>query len=156
MARVVVNYGKTLTELGRYVQRMRHPEPGLKRVGEYVKGLAQQAFKDQSDPTTGRRWAPLRPVTLELRRNKNNTSVKILRDAGHLFKSIHKIITGKTTVAVGSDKVYGSMHQYGGTTSPRSMIPGKRIPARPFLGFDKAGGKEISRIMKDYILKGKK
>ena len=156
MARVTVDATKAIRALRQYVQRMKVPEPGLKRVGEYVKGLSQQAFKDQSDPTTGQRWAPLRPVTLELRKNKDNASTKILRDDGHLLKSIHKIITGKTTVAVGSDKVYGSMHQYGGTTSSRSMIPGKKIPARPFLGFDRAGGKEISRIMKDYILEGRK
>jgi len=148
--------GNAIRELSRMTQRMRVPGPALKRVGTYVVGLSQQAFKDQADPTTHKGWAELRDVTLERRRNRDNSSVKILRDNGHLFKSIHHIITGKRTVAVGSDKVYSRMHQLGGTTSPRSMIPGKRIPARPFLGFDKQGGMEITAIVKRYIVKGKR
>jgi phage virion morphogenesis protein len=152
MAQVVVNFGRTLMELGRMTRRMGKPEPGLKRVGDYVKGLSQQAFKDQADPTTHERWSELSDVTIELRRNKSREGTEILRDAGHLLKSIHKIITGKNKVAIGSNKVYAAIHQFGGTTSSRSMIPGKKIPARPFLGFDKRGEKEIERIMKRWIL----
>ena len=148
--------GNAIKEVGRMLQRMRVPEPALKRVGQYVVGLSQQAFKDQSDPTTHSAWTPLRDVTLELRRNEDNNSVKILRDGGYLLKSIHHIITGKRSVAVGSDKVYSRIQHLGGTTSPRSMIPGKRIPARPFLGFDKQGGIEISTIVKRYVVEGRR
>ena len=149
----VVNYGKTLIELGRMARRMGKPEGGLKRVGQYVKGLSQQAFRGSKDPTTGDKWADLRPVTLELRKKgKGSGTPKILIDSSGLRKSIVAIITGRNKVAVGASKIYGAMHQFGGTTSSRSMIPGKRIPARPFLGFDKRGEKEIERIMKRWIL----
>jgi phage virion morphogenesis protein len=132
---------------------MGKPEGGLKRVGQYLKGLSQQAFRDGKDPTTGDDWAELRPVTLALRKKgKGSGTPKILIDSSGLRKSITSIITGRNKVAVGSPKVYGNMHQHGGITSSRSMIPGKRIPARPFLGFDKRGEKEISAIMKRWIL----
>jgi phage virion morphogenesis protein len=150
---VVVNYGRTLTELGRYWRRMDKPTGGLKRVGQYLKGLSQQAFRGGKDPTTGDAWAELRPVTIELRKKgKGSGTPQILVDSSGLRKSIVAIITGRNKVAVGASKVYGAMHQFGGVTSSRSMIPGKRIPARPFLGFDKKGGKEIERIMKRWIL----
>jgi phage virion morphogenesis protein len=152
MARVVVNYGKTLTELGRMAHRMGHPEGGLKRVGQYVKGLSQQSFKDSADPTTHERWDQLSDVTIELRRNKNREGTEILIDTSRLRKSISHFITGKRKVVVGTATKYGKIHQFGGITSPRSMIPNKKIPARPFLGFDRAGEKEIERIMKRWIL----
>ena len=153
MARVTVNAAKAISYLKGMVRRMQVPEPALKRVGQYVVGLSQQAFKDSRDPTTHGAWKPLSDVTKSLRRGSTE---QILVDVGTLRKSIHKLITGKNKVAVGTNKVYGAMHQYGGTTSPRSMIPNKKIPARPYLGIDKAGYSEIHNIVKRYMVEGKK
>jgi phage gpG-like protein len=43
------------------------------------------------------------------------------------------------------------MQQFGGTTSPRSMIPGKRIPARPFLGISDSDETMILKTVNDYF-----
>ena len=136
---VVVDATKTLMELKRYAQRMGKPDGGLKRVGQYVKGLSQQAFRDGSDPATGDAWKKLSPATLAMRRG---TTAQILVDTGRLRKSIVAIITGRKTVAVGTSAKYGAYHQFGT----------KHMPARPFLGFDKRGEKEIELIMKRWIL----
>ena len=155
MAKVTVNAAKAIKELGRMVRRMKVPEPALKRAGQYVVGLSQQAFQDSRDPTTHKRWKSLSDVTKEFRKGDGDAA-QILVDSSDLKNSIHKIITGRNKVAVGTNKVYGAMHQYGGTTSPRSMIPNKRIPARPYLGIDRAGYQEIHNIVKRYLVEGKK
>ncbi|QIJ05526.1 hypothetical protein [Shewanella chilikensis] len=36
--------------------------------------------------------------------------------------------------------------------SPKSMIPGKETPSRPFLGLSEEDEKEVFKIVKDYIL----
>jgi phage virion morphogenesis protein len=38
------------------------------------------------------------------------------------------------SVELGSNLIYAAMQQFGGITSPKSMIPNKEIPAREFLG----------------------
>jgi phage virion morphogenesis protein len=137
----VVNYGRTLVELGRMARRMEKPEGGLKRVGQYLKGLTQQAFRDGRDPTTGDAWAKLKPATLKQRR-KGGGRVQILVNTSVLRKSIVAIITGRNKVAVGTPQITGKFHMWGT----------KFMDARRFLGFDKRGEKEIPRIMKRWIL----
>ena len=153
---VTVNAGKAIRYLSGMGRRLSLPKPALKRVGEYVMGLSQQAFKDSENPATHKKWKALEDVTIELRKNKGREGTEILIDSSDLRDSVHKLITGKNKVAVGTNKVYGAMHQYGGTTSPRSMIPGKKIPARPYLGIDKPGFTEIHNIVKRYIVEGRK
>jgi phage virion morphogenesis protein len=152
----VVNYGRTLVELGRMARRMGKPEGGLKRVGQYVRGLSLQAFRESKDPNTGDPWWPLLPSTIKGRRGKR---AQILVDTSGLRRSIVAKITGRNRIAVGTSKKYGIYHQLGSSDTVTSSRSGGvnvgRLPARPFLGFDKRGEKEISRIMKDFIL-GKK
>lgn len=156
MAQIVVNSARTIRELGSVSGRLRDPKTALKRVGQYVIGIIQQSFDDEAEPTNHKPWKPLRDVTLALRtKGKGSGSPKILRDSGDLKKSIHQVITGKLSVMIGTNKVYGRMHQLGGITSPKSMIPNKRIPARPFLGIDKGGEREILAIIKRYIVENR-
>ena len=142
MAKVTVNAAKAIRELGKMGHRLRHPEGGLKRVGQYVKGLSQQAFRDGADPTTHRPWKNLSPATLKQRRG---TTAQILVDTSRLRKSIHSIMTGKKTVAIGTDVKYGKYHQFGT----------KHMSKRPFLGIDRAGETEIKGIIKRYIVEGR-
>jgi len=136
---VVVDYGRSLMELGRYAARMGKPAGGLKRVGEYLRGLTLQAFRESKDPTTGAAWAPLAPSTIKQRKGKR---AQILVDTSGLRRSIVSKITGRNKIAVGTAKKYGVFHQFG----TKNMVP------RPFLGFDKRGEKQIEEIMKRWIL----
>jgi len=54
-------------------------------------------------------------------------------ESGDLMESMVSLPSSDALV-FGTNKIYGAMHQFGGTTSPESMFPGKDIPARPFLG----------------------
>ncbi len=140
-SRVTVTAGKAIRELGKLGQRIKNPQPALKRVGRYVTELSKQAFRDGADPTTHDPWAALSPATIARRRG---SSAQILVDTGRLRKSIHSIITGKRSVAIGTNVKYGATHQFGRG----------RIPARPFLGIDARGEDQIVDIVTRYIATG--
>jgi phage gpG-like protein len=70
-----------------------------------------------------------------------------------LQSTINYQLNGTSAVHIGSPKVYAAMQQFGGTTSPRSMIPGKTIPARPFLGVSALDKANILDILGSYLSK---
>ena len=141
MAFIKTDISGAVRSLGRMELNLRDPRRALKRVGQYIKGLSQQSFRNQADPETHRPWKSLSPATIARRRGK---STQILVDTGRLRKSIHSLITGKTSVAVGTNVMYGRYHQFGT----------KHAPKRPFLGIDKAGQAEIVKIIKRGMLDG--
>ena len=47
----------------------------------------------------------------------------------------------------GLELVYAAIQQFGGTTSPKSMIPGREIPSRPFLGLSQEDEGEVMAIL---------
>lgn len=151
-AAVTVTAGKAIKELGKYAQRLNNPTPALKRVGRYVTELSKQSFRDARDPTTDAPWAALSPATIARRRGNR---AQILVDTGRLKKSIHSIITGKRSVAIGTNVVYGAVHQFGsGVTSSRSGGTSITVVARPFLGIDSRGEREVVDIVTRYIATG--
>lgn len=56
----------------------------------------------------------------------------LIGESGDLRRQI-VAVAGAREVTVQANPAYAVMQQFGGTTSPRSMIPGKTIPERPFL-----------------------
>lgn len=98
-------------------------------IGEYLLESTDKRFEDQVDPE-GNKWKDLSALTLS-RKEKN--ADKIMIESGELMRSMVPIISADELI-FGTNKIYGAMHQFGGTTSSRSMFPGKAISARPFLG----------------------
>ncbi len=78
------------------------------------------------------------------------TRRKILTDSGHLRGSIvYK--TGRNWVAIGTNKVYGRVHQEGADFSIVSRRARIRIPARPYLGVNADDRREFSELVKDHL-----
>jgi phage virion morphogenesis protein len=150
---VKVSAGKAIRGMTDYAKRLNNPQPALKRVGRYVTELSKQAFREGADPTTNHPWAPLSPATIARRRGER---AQILVDTGRLKKSVHSIITGKRSVAIGTNVKYGAVHQFGGgiVTSGRSGGSLFGVPARPFLGIDRRGENQIENIVARYIATG--
>ena len=67
----------------------------------------------------------------------------------YIKRSGHTATTA-TVQAGGGGVRYAAMHQFGGVTSPRSMIPNKEIPARPYLPITKNG--ELMKVAERSIL----
>lgn len=87
-----------------------------------------------------------------------------LKKSGERYLANKKPLIGKHTLAsqiypdlhenfvrIGSNMEYAAMQQFGGVTSSRSAIPGKRIPARPFLGISGDDEAMITRRVNDYL-----
>lgn len=81
-------------------------------------------------------------------KKKNADKILILNE---ILKGDFNYDAGKQEVSVGTGKEYAAIHQFGGITAPGSMIPGKEIPSRPFLGLSDDDETEILNIIRDYV-----
>ncbi len=123
--------------------------PALNDIGEYLLETHQQRFIEQQTPD-GTPWEPLSPTTLARKRRSD----RILIEEGNLANNLHYQITNGSSSAsleFGSNEEYAAMHQFGGTTSPRSMMPNQQIPARVFLGLADEDEKQILQILSAFL-----
>lgn len=121
----------------------------LNDIGEYLLETHQQRFIDQQTPD-GIPWEPLSPTTLARKRRDD----RILTEEGNLANNLHYQITNGSSSAsleFGSNEEYAAMHQFGGTTSPRSMMPNQQIPAREFLGLADKDEQTVIDILNEYL-----
>ena len=146
--------------------------PGaLRIVGERVLRQTDARFTAQRD-ADGRPWAPLKPATLKHKKNP-----MILTESHHLRDSIRSQVSGNV-LRVGTNKVYGAIHQLGGTIKKASRSEtftrnrgsngrfgkgtkagrgftfkahGVTIAARPFLGIGKDDSKDIVEVLTDWL-----
>ena len=153
--------------LGRLVALLEQPAPLLRQIGQGLVEATHDRFLTGTDPW-GRAWTPLSPAYAAL---KHNT--QILVESHHLWDSINFQL-GAREVAVGTNLVYGAIHQFGGTIRPTGgkalafRLMGAKgphlvlarsvfIPARPYLGIgpDAAEAIELAvRIQLNHALRG--
>ncbi|PAT00665.1 MAG: phage virion morphogenesis protein [Candidatus Dactylopiibacterium carminicum] len=111
-------------------------EPLMRDVEAVLVSVSERQFQTQSGP--GGPWPALTETTLELRARRGVAGSPMLQlSAGGLAASVQG---GHTDAAawVSSNKPYAAMQFFGGVTSPQSMIPNRRISARPYMPFDTA------------------
>ena len=104
--------------------------PVMRGIAGVLADAAEQAFKDETDPTSGTRWQPLTAAHKAKRQAKGYTGA-ILQMTGQLASSIQSDF-GRDEAVVGSNVVYAAIHQHGGTADMRPA--NAAMPARPFLG----------------------
>jgi phage gpG-like protein len=125
--------------------------PALQRIahsgGQALWNVTAEAFRNESDPATGAKWAP---------RKDAGNSKPLLVGRGTLRRTITFNAFPDGSVIIGSNLVYSRIHQEGGTTKAhdikprnkkalrfkgicRKLVhhPGSVIPARPYLGVPK-------------------
>lgn len=130
----------------------------LKNIGGLVVKQTRARFETETGPD-GRKWPAL---NTEYAKGKKQGS-KILTASGQLRMSIVWQLRGNT-LEVGTNKVYGAIHQFGGKIVPRSAsalrfkLDGRwvtaksvKIPARPFLGVSPANERPILDVIADHI-----
>jgi phage virion morphogenesis protein len=121
-------------------------QPALAIIGETVKTSVVRNFEKGGRPAG---WQELAPATLA--RKKGGATLIGKGHAGGLMGSIHSEI-GPKSVMVGTDKVYGAIHQFGGLVGRGGKV---KIPARPYLLVQEEDWTEINDQLGDYILQGK-
>ncbi len=138
--------------------------PMLDNIGASLVASTQQRFEREEGPD-GKAWTPLSKATLlnrlggkrkaftkkgALRKPaaRRLAGFKILQVSGLLRDSITHRASG-TQVEVGTNKIYGGIHQRGGKAGRGRQVT---IPARPYLGIDDSDDAEIGRIADDFIM----
>jgi len=146
---IEINYDdrQVLDALQELSRRMHDMKPVMRDIAGVMADATERAFEDEADPATGLAWHPLMASTVTMR---GGDAHPILQRSGQLASSIVTAY-GADFAQIGSNKVYAAMHQFGGTTAPNSMIPGKAIPARPFLGLGDDDKDEILDIVRGYL-----
>jgi phage virion morphogenesis protein len=140
-------------------------KPAMDIIGNIVTNSIRENFVAQGRPE---RWKPLSEVTLymliggragfkktgEIRAaaKRKVTNKQILIDmgmAGGLMGSIH-YNADDNSVIVGTDKVYGAIHQFGGKAGRNKKVT---IPARPFIVVQDEDMETIKTTINDYLSK---
>lgn len=121
--------------LERVARSMHDATPLMASIATELHTQTDENFAAEGRP----KWLGLRPATIAMRRKRGTWPGRMLQiGAGGLASSISTSSDANSTI-IGSNKVYAAMQQLGGTTSPRSMIPNKVIPARQYLPIDAQG-----------------
>ena len=148
---IVIKYddADVLSVLTQLHERMGDLSPVMQQIAGYMHDSSEQAFANQRDPVTGDPWPEFSDTTLQLRPDR--AGGQLLRDSAQLVGSLMQESDGLSAYYA-TDKPYAAMHQFGGTTSPRSMIPNVEIPARPFLGLDDVAKEDILDMLAGYLV----
>ena len=131
--------------LGAIIKRMENPKDAYEIIGETVRTSIVRNFEKGGRP---KKWQELSPVTLEKKRG-----TKILMEQG-MAGGLAGSITYKAKsdrVVVGTNKVYGAIHHFGGRAGRGRKVS---IPARPYMMVQDEDWREIEAELSDFILKG--
>lgn len=114
-------------------------------IGEELLESTDKRFAAQQAPD-GTPWAALSPRYAAWKR-KHQYGNQILKMRGELRNTL-TYQAGETSVAIGSNRIYSSLHQFGG----RFKAFGKHnavMPARPFLGLSAEDEQAILDVIAD-------
>jgi phage virion morphogenesis protein len=135
MVKIEIDDRDVMSALQALMRRGGDMSPAMANIAQVLASESERQFRDQAGPG-GAVWPDLTEATKAMRKKRGTWPGATLQvSAGGLAASVQ---TGYAPAEawIGSNKPYAAMHQFGGITSPRSMIPGKVIEARPFLPFD--------------------
>lgn len=119
---------ETLRKLAKKVSDL---TPFFREAAGILAEAVDENFEGEGRPE---RWRPLAPATIKARSRKGHWPGMILNISGSrgLVGSITRHYDAHSAI-VGTNKVYGPIHQFGGRTGRGRRIT---IPARPFLTLD--------------------
>lgn len=122
--------------------------PIFREIAAVLADDVEQAFDDESDPTTGNPWPDLADSTKNQRAKRGKWPGKKLQmTAGGLAASIASEY-GRDYAAVGTNKLYAAVHQFGGQAGRNHAVT---IPARPYFGLSDEGRDEILDIIREHL-----
>jgi phage virion morphogenesis protein len=112
-------------------------------IGEELLLSTDARFDSQTDPD-GRPWEPLNAKYAEWKRAFHGHD-RILKLRGYLRDTLRYQATD-VSVAIGSNRVYSAIHQFGGQAGREHKTT---IPARPYLGVSDDDVAAILEIIED-------
>ena len=130
--------------LTRLAAQMGDLSPVMEQIGEYLVRSTKKRFEKGESPE-GVKWAANSPVTLA---RKSNSS-PLFGNSGDL-RNLPAPDFGPDFVAIGTNRVYAAMMQFGGTKAKFPHLWGN-IPARPFLGILPDDETNILALIADFM-----
>jgi len=107
-------------ELSTYIRSIQsyiqHPKQTFAKARVIMLQDVMDHFKNEMSPEGS--WTKLADITVLKRRNKKESSIKILQDTGRLKNSI-TTQSGDAFAEVGTNVVYGATHQFGRNNIPK-------------------------------------
>jgi phage virion morphogenesis protein len=114
-------------------------------IGSLIEDQTKRRIADEKTAPDGTAWAPWSDSYQQsLKRRNRRTARSLLVGEGDLRDSIQNYTSGEE-VRVGTNLVYGAIHQFGGEPV------GMPIPPRPYLGLSKENAEEIEDLVVDRL-----
>ncbi|MBO2611221.1 phage virion morphogenesis protein [Shewanella algae] len=135
-----------IQQLQRLVTKGEQLGPLMNDIGEMLLFSHNQRNAEGIAPD-GTPWAPLSTATQALKPHHKNSPLR-LNDI-LLQQLLYQ--ADENGLELGSNMVYAAMQHFGGTTSPKSMIPGKEIPAREFIGLSSDDEQAVLDMVVEYL-----
>lgn len=142
MVKIELNDKSVLTGLKELSAVLKNPRQLYGALGEELKKIHRQRFKDQKSPE-GKPWKALSPKYKE-RKHQNKNKILHLRNT--LRNQLAYNFDDKG-VEFGSARVYARIHQFGSKGNGRP----KNIPARPWLGVNSKNNQQLKAKAKDIL-----
>lgn len=141
----------------RVIKRLDNPDTPLKKASLVMLRSIDRNFREEGRPV---KWATLSPLTKALRRGSFGGTHKILQDTGRLKASISAKIF-KDYAKVGTNLEYARLMQKGGMSKAQTVKRGKRtynikshkVPARPFILFQREDIEDINKLFVRHVEK---
>jgi len=136
------------------LQRLSHAIVDMSPAMQIIAGVLDDAVHENFAQQGRPKWLGLSPTTQKIREKKGHWPGSILQQSGQLKNNIGTesgADYAKVGVQKGLASKYAAMMQFGGKTSPRSMIPNKTIAPRPFLSISDADEDKIVGVVNDYL-----
>ncbi|WP_459987484.1 phage virion morphogenesis protein [Komagataeibacter kakiaceti] len=147
--------------LTRMVAVGRNPQRLLGAIGLGLESSTRERMRDGVDPD-GVKWESYAPLNPLYERGKKGAGILLGPDL-HLYNSIRSGVDGNAVV-VGTDVIYGRVHQYGAIIQPKnapqlSFVMGDvlihassvHVPARPYLGFSSEDREMVGGSVGGYV-----
>lgn len=145
---IVLSDSPVLQVLGSLLDKLDDLSEPMNDIAAVLESATEGAFEAEADPVTGQAWASLSDAYLKA--NPKRQGGKILQaSAGGLAASV-AADSGDFWAAIGSNKIYAAIHQFGGTDDMPAGPAG--IPARPYLGVSREDEQSMLGILGEYLL----
>ncbi|NRD32094.1 phage virion morphogenesis protein [Shewanella sp. DC2-4] len=150
MSKVDIQFtsGTVLQVLDSLLDKLDDLSEPMNDIAAVLESATESAFEAEADPTTGQAWVSLSDAYLKA--NPKRQGGKILQvSAGGLAASV-TADSGDFWAAIGSNKIYAAIHQFGGTDDMPAGPAG--IPERRYLGVSREDEQSMLGILVEYLV----
>ena len=131
--------------LKKLISKTENLRPLMKNIAGIMLDSVEENFEKEGRPN---RWTSLAKLTIKQRTKKGYWPGRILQVRGDLAASITSK-SDENSAVVGTNKVYASIHQFGGDAGRNKRV---KITARPYLKLTEGDINQVLSVTKEYLI----